>query len=331
MEKRWWWNIGTYQKNKTKVVTVGGGTGLSTLLKGLKKYELNITAVVAVTDEGGSSGRLREEFNIPPPGDVRNNFIALSIKEKELEELFNYRFANGSLKGHTVGNIILTALTMIKNGSLASAVKALSEILAVKGKILPVSDELVRLVAVMDDGSEIVGETKIVEHGGRIKKLRLDKEVEAHKEVLESIKNADVLVFGPGSLYTSVITNLLVKGVKESIKEGNAKKVYVANIMTQPGETTGMKLSEHVRELERYLETQVDYVIVNSERPDEKVLKRYEKMGYFPVELDVENVNRMMLIEPMLKVVVDPYDNKKKLRHDPDKLAEVILKVLKMG
>ena len=305
---------------------MGGGTGLSTLLKGLKKYDLDITAVVTVTDEGGSSGVIRKELKVPPPGDVRNNFVALSENEELLEKLFNFRFKSGSLKGHTVGNVILAALTMI-TGSLTRAVEVLSEVLAIKGRIYPSSDELVRLVAEMEDGSTVVGEIEIVRSGKRIKKLKLDREVQALPEVLEKIEKADLIILGPGSLYTSVISNLLVKGIPDAVKRSKANVVYVANLMTQPGETDGMKLSDHVSEIERYLGREVDFVVANSGLPPREVLERYEREGYSMLELDLHNVERPVIVEHFITTVVDPFDGKEKIRHDPDRLAGVILKI----
>ncbi len=256
-----------------KIVTIGGGTGLSTLLRGLKKFDVDISAIVAVTDEGGSSGILRRELKVPPPGDVRNNFIALSENEELLEKIFNFRFRDGSLKGHAVGNIILAALTMI-TGSLSMAVESLSELLAIKGKIFPVSNELVRLVAEMDDGSKIVGETNITESGKRIKRVFLDRDVQAFPEAVTAIEKADVVILGPGSLYTSVIANLLVREIKEALKVSESDVVYIANLMTQPGETTGMRLSDHLREMEKYLERKVDFIVENSGKPPDEVLER---------------------------------------------------------
>ncbi len=309
-----------------RVVAIGGGTGLSTLLRGLKKFDVDIAAVVAVTDEGGSSGILRRELKVPPPGDVRNNFIALSENEELLEKIFNFRFKDGSLKGHAVGNIILAALTMI-TGSLSMAIESLSELLAIRGKIFPVSNELVRLVAEMDDGSKIIGETNITSSGKRIKRVSLDRDVEAFPEAIMAIKEADVVILGPGSLYTSVIANLLVKGVKEALKESKADIIYVANLMTQPGETSGMKLSDHLGEIEKYLERKVDLIVANSGRPPKDVLKRYELEGYKMLQLDLENIDREIIVGHFLKVIKDPFDGNLKVRHDPEKLAKSIIKI----
>jgi len=312
------------------VVAIGGGTGLSSLLRGLKIFEdVDIHAVVAITDEGGSSGRIREELKIPPPGDVRNNLIALAKDESLLYQLFNFRFqTNGTLKGHNVGNIILAALTKIL-GSFSEAVKETSRILAIKGEVLPVSDRLVRLVAEMEDGSEIVGETEIVKSKSRIREIRLSEKVEALPEVTEAIEKADGIIIGPGSLYTSLISNLLVEGVKECIVENKrAIKIYVANIMTQPGETIGYTLSDHVNEIVKYLGCNVNYVIANSQKLPNQDLERYKAQGSEQVKLDIEKIEVPVFAEPLLKMEVDPRDGLSKARHDSEKLGKLVKRLL---
>lgn len=310
-----------------KVTAIGGGTGLSMLLRGLKMFPVEITAVVSVTDEGGSSGTLRKELGIPPPGDVRNNIVALAKDEHLLGKLMNYRFENGSFKGHTIGNLMIAALTKM-TGSFSSAIKILSEILAINGRVLPVSEDLVRLVAIFEDGSRVVGEMAIVEKRGRITKVELDRKTKALPEVLEALRESDMIILGPGSLYTSVITNLLVKGVIEAIHSSEAVLVYVCNIMTQPGETTGYKLSDHVREIEKYLGKEVDFIVANSQKPSSDILERYKKEGADLVTLDLENINKMVVVEPLLCTISDPYDGKIKVRHDPVKLAKTLMKMM---
>lgn len=315
---------------KLNIVAIGGGTGLSSLLRGLKLFDdIDIYAVVAITDEGGSSGKIREELKIPPPGDVRNNLIALAKDETLLYQLFNFRFqTNGTLKGHNVGNIILAALTKIL-GSFSEAVRETSRILAIKGKVLPVSDKLVRLVAEMEDGSEIVGETKIVESKSRIKKVCLSEKVEALPEVVEAMAKADGIIIGPGSLYTSLISNLLVEGVKESIVENKqAIKIYVANIMTQPGETIGYTLSDHVKEIVNYLGCSLDYVIANSQKLSDEDLKRYRAQGSEQVKLDIEKIDTPVFAEPLLRMEIDPRDGLSKARHDSEKLGKLVKRLL---
>ncbi|RKX40408.1 MAG: hypothetical protein DRP23_03130 [Thermotogae bacterium] len=310
-----------------KITAIGGGTGLSMLLRGLKEFPVEITAVVSVTDEGGSSGTIRKELRIPPPGDVRNNIVALAKDEHLLGKLMNYRFENGSFKGHTVGNLMIAALTKM-TGSFSGAIKILSEILAIKGKVLPVSEDLVRLVAFFEDGSKVVGETRIVEKKGKIVKVELDRETKALPEVLETLRKSDMIILGPGSLYTSVVTNLLVKGVKEAIQDGDAILAYVCNIMTQPGETVGYRLSDHVKEIERYLGKEVDFIIANSQRPSDDILERYRKEGADLVVLDLENLDKMVVVEPLLCTIKDPYDGRVKVRHDPMKLAKTLMKMM---
>lgn len=310
-----------------KITVVGGGTGLSTLLKGLKSYPCDITAVVTITDEGGSSGVLREELNVPPPGDIRNNLVAMANDEDILGELFNYRFKNGSLHGHTVGNIILATLTKI-TGSFTEAITKVSDILAIKGRVLPVSTEMARLVAVFEDGSEIFGETAIVEYGKlsklRIKKLRLDRAINLNPAVRESILNSDVIVFGPGSLYTSVIANLVVSGFSEIVSQSKATKIHISNIMTQPGETHGYKLSDHVSEIERYLGTKLDFIIHSLPPKSEDVLEKYALKDSIPVEIDLQDDR--LIIGHFSKII---FDEEARIRHDSFVIAKVLYDLIR--
>lgn len=308
------------------VTVIGGGTGLSTLLKGLKEHELEIVAVVTVTDEGGSSGILRREYKVPPPGDIRNNIVALARDEDLLVKLLQFRFdGDGELSGHSLGNLILTALTKMM-GSFPRAIEALSQILAINGRVLPVTDSLVRLVATMEDGNVITGEEEIVRRGSRISSLSLDRPAQAMEEVREYLKKADLIVVGPGSLYTSVISNFLVDGVSESIQANkNALKVYVANIMTQPGETQGLTLYDHYKEVARYSGVDFDFVIANSQVPDPEIFERYKREGADVVKIDYEKFEIPVILEPMLTVVRDERDGKLKVRHHPQKLAASLL------
>ncbi|WP_041076472.1 gluconeogenesis factor YvcK family protein [Thermotoga caldifontis] len=315
-----------------KVVAIGGGTGLSTILKGLKNKGIQLTAVVAVTDEGGSSGKIRQELNVPPPGDVRNNIIALAKSESLMSKLFSYRFTtNGTLSEHSVGNIILAALTMM-TGSFAKAVRYASDILAIEGKVLPVCEELIRLVATYSDGSVVVGETEIAKKvDARIVSVHLDKKARALEEVIQEISEANAIVLGPGSLYTSVITNLLVEGVTEAVRSNErAKKIYIANIMTQPGETIGYSLEDHVLEVERYLGTELDHIIANRATPSQDVLESYAKQRSEPV-LPRGPVDKRYHFYDLLKVTYDANDPRPKARHDPDKTARVVIDLLRGG
>ncbi len=311
-----------------RVVAIGGGTGLSVLLRGLKRYDVEISALVAVTDEGGSSGKLRQELDIPPPGDVRNNIVALANDEDLMSKVFAYRFKeNGSLHNHTVGNIIIAALTKM-TGSFSEAVTCASRILAIKGKVIPVSNDMVRLVAKYEDGWEETGETNIVRRRRRIVSIKLDKPAKATEEALREINHADVIVFGPGSLYTSVITNLLVDGIKEALLANKkAVKIYVANIMTQPGETIGYSLEDHILELERYLGQEPDFVIVNSSDPPFEVLESYSKEGAQPVKSLMNREN--YVFEDLVQITYEPNDPRPKIRHNPVALADKILYIAK--
>jgi len=309
-----------------KVVAVGGGTGLSTLLRGLKNYPCEITAVVTITDEGGSSGILREELNVPPPGDIRNNLVALASSENILGALFNYRFKDGSLSGHTVGNIILAALTKL-TGSFAEAVANACDILAIKGRVLPVSLKMARLLAVFEDGKRIIGETNIVEYAKKsnkkISELALEESVEINPDVQKALMESDAIIFGPGSLYTSVIANLVVDGFAKNVKEARAVKIYVSNIMTQPGETNGYTLSEHIKEVERYVDSKLDYIIHSFPPNNPEVLQKYELKGSHAVSVDLED--ERLILGHFSSIA---YENDYRIRHDPILLSEVIYNLL---
>ncbi len=308
------------------LVAIGGGTGLSTLLRGLKNFDVDIVAIVTVTDEGGSSGILRREYRIPPPGDVRNNIVALAEDESLIAKLLQYRFdGNGSLAGHSLGNLMLAALTKML-GSFPRAIEALSDILAIKGRVLPVTDEMVRLVAIKSNGETIIGEEAISKREGRVEEIKLDKSASALDEVVENLEKADMIVVGPGSLYTSVIANFLIDGVGEAIR-GNSRavKIYVANIMTQPGETEGYTLYDHYKEVVKYSGVKFDVVLVNSQPPPQDVLKRYRKEKADMVSIDFERFDIPVILEPMVALVTDERDGKVKVRHDPMKLAEAVL------
>ena len=229
-----------------KLVVLGGGTGQSVLLKGLKQFPFDITAVVSVCDDGKSTGKIREEFNIPAVGDIRRVLISLSETEDIVEKLVNYRFcSNGDFDGHTVGNLILAALTDI-GGNLSGGIKLISDILNLKGEVLPLTDDCVTLMGKMEDGEIIEGEHHITLCPKKIKKVYYKKEPKANKEVLDKIKDADAIVLSMGSLYTSIIPNLLCKDVIKAIDESNAKIIYVCNVVTQPGETDNFNASDHV-------------------------------------------------------------------------------------
>ena len=239
--------------SKYKIVAVGGGTGLSTLLRGLKSYDVDITAVVTVSDDGGSSGKLRKELGVLPPGDIRNCLVALAEEENLITKLFQYRFPRkGGLSNHSFGNLFLTALTSV-SGGFDKAILNASDVLAIKGRVLPVSLDNVKMKATLVDGEKIVGESKISKSKSAIKTVEIEpKNAKVSQSVIDAISNADCIILGPGSLYTSVIVNLLFDGVIPALKKSKAIKLYVANIMTQAGETTNFSLSDHINAIEKH-------------------------------------------------------------------------------
>lgn len=313
---------------KFNLIVFGGGTGLSTLVRGLKNREVNLTAIVTITDEGGSSGTIRREMNIPPPGDVRNNITAFAEDENLLTKLIQFRFTDeGTFEGHSVGNIILAALTKIL-GSFPEAVKSLSRVLAIEGEVLPISEEMIRLRAQNDLGEILTGEKAIETNKGRILKLETDKRFKALEEVMDAIKRASGIVLGPGSLFTSIIPNLIAQDVAKAICESGSPIIYVCNIMTQPGETIGYSMADHANEIRKYLGKHPDYYIVNSQPIPDYLLKRYRKMGSDQVELKFEKLNGAIVMENLIKIVVDNRDGLKKVRHDEEKLGNMILKIM---
>ena len=283
-----------------RVVAVGGGTGLSMLLRGLKNYASprhhesdrfpisDLAAIVTVTDDGGSSGRLRREYSILPPGDIRNCMVALSQDEALLGRLFQYRFHSGrGLRGHSFGNLFLTALSHV-TGDFTEAVKVSGEVLAIRGRIFPATIANVSLEAVMSDGKIVSGETRIVKSGKKIRRLRLHpRRVLPVHEVLEAIAQANLILVGPGSLYTSVLPNLLVSGVAKAIESSSATRVYIANLMTQPGETDGYSLADHVRVIYRHTRCKLfDWVVASNQPVSPEIARRYSLRGAEPVRVD---------------------------------------------
>lgn len=316
-----------------RIVAIGGGTGLSTLLRGLKKYSqareggplVEITAVVAVTDDGGSSGRLRRDFQVLPPGDIRNCMVALSEDEALLSKLFQYRFSQGhGLAGHSFGNLFLTALTDL-TGDFAHAVQLSGDVLAIAGKIYPITAANVALEATLENGRTVRGETRISASKSRIHTVRLVPEnCKPLRETIEAIERADLITLGPGSLFTSVIPNLLVKGVAKAIAKSAATKAYFVNLMGQPGETVGFRASDHVEAIYRHSTTRfLDHVIINTEPIRKVVLKRYAAGEAAPVENDVDRLEELGIQVVGAPLVAD----KKLVRHDPDAAAEIAVKL----
>lgn len=316
------------ENNETKVVVIGGGTGLSTMLRGLKQYTSHITAIVTVGDDGGGSGKIREDLGMLPPGDIRNCILALADTEPLMEDLLQYRFTEGSLKGQCFGNLFLAAMAGISE-NFEDAVQKMSSVLAVKGKVLPVTLDDMKLVAELENGEIIEGESKIpsevIVRKTRIKKLAI-KPIDAKplEEAIKAINNADVIIMGPGSLYTSIIPNLLVKGIPEAICKSPAKKVYISNVMTQPGETDGFKVSNHLKVLMDYgVAGNIDYVIANNGIIPPDIKEKYAKENAELVVLDYENISNLNVnvIEADLIKITKRY-----VKHNAEKLAELIMK-----
>lgn len=308
---------------KIKVVTIGGGTGLSVLLRGLKKYPLEITAVVTVADDGGSSGKIRSDMNIPSPGDIRNVIAALSDVEPYLEKMFQYRFDSGEVKGHPVGNLMIAAMTDI-HGDFSTAVKVMSRILNVRGTVLPTTNDIATLNAVLSDGEIIRGESSITKAGGVIDHVYITpSRVKPNEDVLKAIEEADYIIMGPGSLYTSIIPNLVISNVAEKIRESNAKKIYVCNVMTQHGETDNYSVCDHIVAINKHVEENIfDLVIANSREFDDSILSKYHKEKQEPVKIDHERIEELG-IKLIKNNDVGIVDNNT-IRHNADKVSELI-------
>ena len=307
-----------------RIVAVGGGTGLSMLLSGIKNITNNITAVVSVGDDGGSSGRLRESLDILPPGDIRHCMTALADDEDLVTKLFKYRFKNGEgLEGHSFGNLFLTAMCAI-TGDMASAVKASANVISIRGRVLPSTLDDMKLVAEMEDGRIVHGESTIPEAGGKIKRLFSEpSDCKALPEVIDAIRNAELIILGPGSLYTSVIPNLLIKEISEEIANSKAKKIYVCNIMSQPGETDGYTVSDHLKALINHsgYKKIVDTVLVNNYIP-ENLADKYQKSGSYPITVDLPEIKKLG-IKVYAKNLVEP-DKNGLVRHSSSKVARNI-------
>jgi uncharacterized cofD-like protein len=310
-----------------RIVTIGGGTGLSTLLRGLKRSSTNITAIVTVADDGGSSGRLRREIGVLPPGDIRNCIAALADEEKLLTELFQYRFRAGDgLVGHSFGNLFLTVLSEI-TGDFEQAVAASSKVLAIRGQVLPATLSDVRLWAELADGRRIEGESSITEANGTIVRIGcLPANPPALPKALAAIAKADYIVIGPGSLYTSVIPNLLVPEIAAAIDQKQVPCVYVCNIMTQPGETQGYTVADHIRAIDIACDRQLFHaVLVQKQPPSAQAIIRYAQENSTPVELDAEAVMRLGRRIIRANVMIED-ETTGLVRHDPQRLAKVLLR-----
>ncbi|MBI4127681.1 MAG: YvcK family protein [Parcubacteria group bacterium] len=313
-------------KRMPTIAVIGGGTGVYTVLAGLREFPVKLSAIISMADNGGSSGTLREEFGILPPGDIRRALVALSHRDRKLlSDLFNFRFPKGALKEHSFGNLMLAALGEVM-GSFEKAVEAAAELLGVEGEVLPVTLDNVQLCAELEDGSIIRGETNIdiPKHDGRlrIRRVFLTPQALVNPKVRENLKAADMIVIGPGDLYTSVLPNLIVKGVREAIRGSTAIKVYVVNVMTKWGETNSFKASDFIRAMEHYLgKGVIDYAVINTRRPSRERLHTYAAERATFVKVDT----RAAKPAPLLGDFVRPRGF---IRHDPEKLARALLSLL---
>jgi uncharacterized cofD-like protein len=319
-----------YEKRKLgrgpAVTVIGGGTGLSVLLRGIKEVTSNVTAVVTVADDGGSSGRLREDLGIIPPGDLRNCLVALADTEPLMEKLFQHRFGGSSeLAGHSFGNLFIAAMTEV-TGDVEKALKESSKVLAVKGRVLPASTAFVRLDATMTDGTTVEGESQIPLVKKHIYRVHLFPEhVKPVESSLEAIRNADAIVLGPGSLYTSIMPNLLVDGVAKTLRSSKAVKIYICNVMTQPGETDGYTASMHVKAIIDHAgKGAIDYVLVNSAPITPEMQKYYANKGAYPVEVDEEALNAL----GVGFVKADIISETNVIHHDSVKLSRNVMKMV---
>ncbi|MBQ9389275.1 MAG: uridine diphosphate-N-acetylglucosamine-binding protein YvcK [Synergistaceae bacterium] len=314
------------------IVAVGGGTGLSTLLRGIKSFTRNITAVVAVTDEGGSSGRIRNEWGMLPPGDVRNCIAALAENDSELRKILDFRFDRGELAGHSLGNLLLLAVTEM-SGDFSKAVEKMNHLLSIRGRVLPVTTEGITLMGRTKDGQKVKGELSISEHGSELTEIWLEPlEAKPLPDVLTAVDDAELILLGPGSLFTSVIPNLLLPDFADKLKDSNVPSVYICNLMTQPQETQGMNIVQHLDWVSAALGKTPDFVIANSAPIPDDIISRYLSEGAEPLYLDDEQrgIIRGMGCKYIEASIVSVFDSPKEgrvVRHDTQKLASVIFRI----
>ncbi len=330
-----------YKKQKSeikKIVTIGGGTGSFAVLSGLKEYKnLDLTAVVAMTDDGGSTGILRDEYGVLPPGDIRQCLVALSEADKLMRDLFNFRFDSGSLKSHTFGNIFISTIEQM-TGDFNDALNVISKILKVRGRVLPVTLDKVRLIAELENGKRLAGERELsscnfVSRFG-IKKIYLNKKVKASVMVIKALDEADMIIIGPGNFYSSLIPNLVVPGVSPAIVNSKAKKVFICNLMNKFGQTDRFTANNFLSELQRFIGKDIiDIIVFNNKHPSPSLLKRYADEGR-PIDFGVPGNHKAKLIQSDL-LSGDIYHQSKGdilkrtlIRHDPHKLAKILLKIL---
>lgn len=322
-----------------RVVTIGGGTGSYVVLMGLKKYPLKLTAVVTMSDSGGSSGKLRDELGVLPPGDVRQCLVALAESSKLLREMFNYRFEEGGLRGHSFGNIFLSTFAK-QTGSMKKAISEVGKILRIKGNVVPSTFTKSDLCVELEDGTKIIGETHIdvvekKEKRAKIIKAYLSPKATMNEDAGLAIEKADFILIGPGDLYTSIIPSLLVKGLPKVIRNSKAKKIFVMNLMTKYGQTTRYSAKDHLKDLEKYLgKNVIEYILVNSKMPREKTLYWYKEFEEFPVKDDLDSPKNIKIIRKnLIKDILIPKDSADELRrsmirHDSEKLAAEIINII---
>lgn len=307
--------------NRKKIAVIGGGTGIYSILTGLKKHPVDISAIVTMADSGGSTGVLREEFGVLPPGDIRRALVALSDSEELLCRLFTYRFQEGELEGHNFGNLFLTALSKTEE-DFQKGVEQAMKLLNVKGKVVPVTTDDINLCAELENGEIVEGEANIdvPQHDGSLKIERafLKPQGKINSKAEKELKGADAIVIGPGDLYTSIIPNLLVEGVPEAIKGSKAEKFYICNLMTKHGETNGFVASDFVKVIKEYLKGDLDYVLINNEKPSPERIEKYEKEG-------AKFVNSKNLKGHFKVIKEDLIRDSGYIRHDPEKTAKLIL------
>ncbi|MBS3116999.1 YvcK family protein [Candidatus Woesearchaeota archaeon] len=319
-----------------KIVVIGGGTGNFTVLHGLKKYDLELSAVVSMADDGGSTGILRDELGVLPPGDVRQCLVALSDSSRLLRDLMNYRFENGGLEGHSFGNLLLSALEKV-TGSFEKSIEEAGKILSIKGKVLPVTTNQVRLHMILKNGKQLKGEKEVIlakESLLDYRSIYLEPFPKAHSQALDEIRNADLVIFGPGGLYTSLIPNLLVEGVGKALRETKAKKIFIVNIMNKKVQTPGFKASQYLNEVRRFIGKDLfDYILINHKSPPKKLLDAYAEEADL-IANDLINDSRVIAAD-LLDTEESEYSKSDAIaktrafiRHDPYKLAAELMKIV---
>ncbi len=315
-----------------KIVVLGGGTGTFTVLSGLKKYPVELSAVVSMADDGGSTGILRDELGVLPPGDIRQCLVALSTSDLLMRKLMNYRFSSGSFKGHTFGNILLSTLQKITE-NFDEAIEKLSEVLRLRGQVIPATLNKVRLVAFLNNGTFLRGQSLIYRSNlENLKKITLEPRAAANPKALRAIRESDLIVIGPGDLYSSLIPNFLISGISRAIMRSPAKKVYICNLMNRPGQTDRFTVYDYARKIEEYLGGKLDYVIYNNKLPSLKLLKKYMREGEHLVpSVPIENnrfIGDNLIGRHFSKAQKGDSVRRNLIRHNPDRLADLIFKKL---